>query len=91
MKIFFRNISLLLMALIGMQVTAAVPNGYYNNAQNKSGQALISALHQIIDGHTKRGYDQLKTDFKTTDCNGNTIIDRYSTTQFTYDTDFCGT
>ena len=91
MKIIFRNISLVLMILISMQVTAAVPSGYYNNAQNKSDQALMSALHQIIKGHTKRGYDQLKTDFKTTDCNGNIIIDRYSDSQFTYGTDFCGT
>lgn len=91
MKNLLRNIALLLMALIGMQVTAAVPSGYYNNAQNKSGQELMSALHQIIRGHTKRSYDQLKTDFKTTDCNGNIIIDRYSTSQFTYSTDFCGT
>ena len=91
MKIIFRNISLVLMMLISMQVTAAVPSGYYNNAQNKSDQALMSALHQIIKGHTKRGYDQLKTDFKTTDCNGNIIIDRYSDSQFTYGTDFCGT
>ena len=91
MKNYLRNISLLLMILIGMQATAAVPSGYYNNAKNKSDQALMSALHQIIRGHTKRGYDQLKTDFKTTDCNGNIIIDRYSTSQFTYSTDFCGT
>ena len=91
MRIIFRNISLVLMILISMQVTAAVPSGYYNNAQNKSDQALMSALHQIIKGHTKRSYDQLKTDFKTTDCNGNIIIDRYSDSQFTYGTDFCGT
>lgn len=81
----------LLVVLTGMQMMAAVPSGYYNNAQNKSDQALMSALHQIIKGHTKRGYDQLKTDFKTTDCNGNIIIDRYSDSQFTYGTDFCGT
>ena len=91
MKNLLRNISLLLMALIGMQATAAVPSGYYNNAKSKSDQALMSALHQIIKGHTKRSYDQLKIDFKTTDCNGNIIIDRYSDSQFTYDTDFCGT
>lgn len=91
MKNLLRNISLLLMVLIGMQATAAVPSGYYNNAKSKSDQALMSALHQIIKGHTKRSYDQLKIDFKTTDCNGNIIIDRYSDSQFTYDTDFCGT
>ena len=91
MKNYLRNISLLLMILIGMQATAAVPNGYYNNAKNKSDQALMSALHQIIRGHTKRTYQNLWSDFKTTDCNGTTIIDRYSTTQFTYSTDQCGT
>ena len=80
----------MLSVAISLQAMGAVPSGYYNNAQNKSGQALMSALHQIIRGHTKRGYDQLKTDFKTTDCNGNIIIDRYSTSQFTYGTDFCG-
>ncbi len=91
MKKTMRYFPLLFVLFTGMQMMAAVPSGYYSNAQNKSGQALISALHQIIDGHTKRGYDQLKTDFKTTDCNGNIIIDRYSTSQFTYGTDFCGT
>jgi endonuclease I len=83
---------LLLVAMaVGMQAVAAVPSGYYNNAKNKSDQALMTALHSIIKGHTKRSYDQLKTDFKTTDCNGNIIIDRYSDSQFTYGTDFCGT
>lgn len=81
---------LLLATLVGMTAAAAVPSGYYNNAKNKSDQALMTALHAIIDGHTKRSYDQLKVDFKTTDCNGNIIIDRYSNSQFTYGTDFCG-
>ena len=81
---------LLLAAIVGMTAAAAVPSGYYNNAKNKSDQALMTALHAIIDGHTKRSYDQLKVDFKTTDCNGNIIIDRYSNSQFTYGTDFCG-
>lgn len=82
---------LLLAAIVGMTAAAAVPSGYYNNAKNKSDRALMAALHSIIDGHTKRSYDQLKIDFKTTDCNGNIIIDRYSNSQFTYGTDFCGT
>ena len=81
---------LLLAVMVGLTATAAVPNGYYDNAKNKSDQALMTALHKIIKGHTKRGYDQLKVDFKTTDCNGNIIIDRYSDSQFTYGTDFCG-
>lgn len=82
---------LLLAAIVGMTAAAAVPNGYYNNAKNKSDRTLMAALHSIIDGHTKRSYDQLKVDFKTTDCNGNIIIDRYSNSQFSYSTDFCGT
>lgn len=82
---------LLLAAIVGMTAAAAVPSGYYNNAKNKSDKALMTALHQIINGHTKRSYDQLWSDFKRTDCNGNTIIDRYSTTQYTYGDNQCGT
>ena len=84
---------LLLFAFVAMVSTtamAAAPSNYYNNAKNKSDQALMSALHQIINGHTKRSYTQLWTDFKSTDCNGTTIIDRYSTTQFTYSSNQCG-
>ena len=47
MKNNLRNISLLLMAFIGMTVMAAVPSGYYNNAKNKSDQALMTALHTL--------------------------------------------
>ena len=83
-------LALLLALVVGLQAPAAVPSGYYNNAKNKSDQALMLALHQIIKGHTKRSYSQLWTDFKTTDCNGNIIIDRYSNSQFTYSTDQCG-
>ena len=75
--------------LVAMQAVAAVPSGYYDNAKNKSDQALMSALHQIIRGHTKRSYSNLWTDFKKTDCNGTTIIDRYSTTNYTYSSAQC--
>ena len=77
-------------AMVSTTAMAAAPSNYYNNAKNKSDQALMSALHQIINGHTKRSYSQLWSDFKTTDCNGTTIIDRYSTTQFTYSSSQCG-
>ena len=49
----------------------------------------MTALHNIIKGHTKRSYGQLWTDFKTTDCNGTAIIDRYSDSQFTWSTNQC--
>ncbi len=81
---------LMLAVLMGLQVNAAVPSGYYTNAQGKSDQALKMALHKIIKGHTKRSYDNLWSDFKQTDCNGSIIIDRYSTTQYTWQTDQCG-
>ena len=82
---------LMLAALVSIQAVAAIPSGYYTSAQGKSDQALKMALHKIIKGHTKRSYTQLWTDFKTTDCNGTTIIDRYSTSQYTWQTDQCGT
>ena len=81
---------LMLAVLMGLQANAAVPSGYYTNAQGKSDQALKMALHKIIKGHTKRSYDNLWSDFKQTDCNGSIIIDRYSTTQYTWQTDQCG-
>lgn len=82
---------MMLAFVVALHATAAVPSGYYDNAKNKSDRALMVALHKIIKGHTKRSYDNLWTDFKNTDCIGNTIIDRYSTTQYTYQTSQCGT
>ena len=90
MKMYLRYLLLTLVAVMGLQATAAVPSGYYDNAKNKSDRALMMELHKIIKGHTKRTYSQLWTDFRTTDCNGTTIIDRYADTQFTYNTDRCG-
>jgi len=90
MKMYLRYLLLTLVAVMGLQAVAAVPSGYYNNAKNKSDKALMLALHSIINGHTKRSYQQLWTDFRTTDCNGNIIIDRYANTSFTYNTDRCG-
>ena len=89
-KMTQHSLLLVLAMLVGMMATAAVPSGYYNNASGKSDRALMTALHTIIKGHTKRSYDQLWTDFRSTDCNGTTIIDRYSNSQFTYQTDRCG-
>ena len=82
---------LMLVCLVGLVASAAAPTNYYSNAQGKSNQALMTALHNIIKGHTKRSYDQLWSDFKTTDCNGTTIIDRYADTHFTWGSNQCGT
>ena len=80
-----------LVALVGLHVTAAIPSGYYNTALGKTDQELMTSLHKIVRGHNLRTYQNLWSDFRTTDCNGSIIIDRYSTTQFTYSTDQCGT
>ena len=92
MKMNLRQLFMLTLALmVGLSAMASAPSGYYDGAKNKSNQALMTALHKIIKGHTKRSYQQdLWNDFKTTDCNGTTIIDRYSTTQYTWSSDQCG-
>ena len=89
MKKNLQNLLLLIVALMGLQATAAIPSNYYNNALGKSDQQLMTSLHQIINGHYLIYYGNLWEKFKTTDCNGNIIIDRYSTTQYTYSTNQC--
>ena len=41
---------------------AQIPDGYYNSAENKSDQALRSALHNIIDDHNEFPYSSSFTD-----------------------------
>lgn len=41
---------------------AQVPEGYYHPAQNLNGQALKSALHEIIKGHQEYPYTSTSTD-----------------------------
>ena len=90
MKKNLLNLMLLLVALTSLQATAAIPSGYYNTAMGKSDQQLMMALHQKIRGHYMIYYNKLWEKFKTTDCNGTTIIDRYADTQYTYSTNQCG-
>jgi len=87
MKKFLLIVSLLL----GSFAYGQAPAGYYNNATGLSGAALKTALQKIIRNHTKRSYDQLWTDFKTTDktAAGN-VWDMYSNCTFTYTSDQCG-
>ena len=92
MKKNLHYLLLTVMALfIGLQSSAAIPNGYYSTAMGKADRELMLSLHQKIKGHYKVSYDKLWEKFKTTDCNGTTIIDRYSNSQFTYSTNQCGT
>ena len=92
MKKNLHYLLLIVMALfIGLQSSAAIPNGYYSTAMGKADRELMLSLHQKIKGHYMIYYNKLWEKFKTTDCNGTTIIDRYSNSQFTYNTDQCGT
>lgn len=59
--------------------SAQIPTGYYNNASGLNGAPLKTALYNIIKGHTARSYDQLWSDFQTTDKKTNgKVWDMYS-------------
>ena len=62
------------------------PSGYYNSAVNKSDQALLTALYNIISSHTNIGYDGLWDAYADTDTDPNGYyIDMYSNyDKFTY-------
>lgn len=75
-----------------------IPNGYYSNANGKTGSELKTALFNIIKNHTSISYDQLWTAFKSTDKKPNgKVWDMYSDNpggtppyEFTFVTDQCG-
>lgn len=70
---------LLLLAWTGMGVMAQIPNGYYDNANGKTGDDLKVALHDIIDDHTTISYAQIWNAFWSTDNKGNGVVwDMYS-------------
>ena len=87
-----RAFLIILLVLQSIIVTAQIPTGYYNNANNFTGTALRQALHDIIDNHTVKSYSSLYTHFATTDIKNNGLIwDIYSdnpggTPPYTYTT-----
>lgn len=89
---------LLLLQLLSSIAIAQIPAGYYNSAQGLTGQALKTALHNIIKNHTVVSYNGLWSAFNTTDKKSNgKIWDIYSDIpsgtpayQFTYSSDQCG-
>ena len=72
----------LLVAAATLIAHAAAPNGsgtYYQNANNKKGEALKTALRAIIYNRTEQSYNSLWTAFQTTDVRSNgKIWDMYS-------------
>jgi len=45
----------------------SIPEGYYDGAENLTGEQLKAALHEIIKNHTVYSYDYAWTAFRTTD------------------------
>ena len=63
---------------------AAIPENYYNGVDGKSGAAnILSALNNIIKGHTVINYDGLEPYYQQTDFYADTLWDMYSTCRFT--------
>ena len=76
-------------------VWAQGPNNsgtYYQSANGKKGAALKTALCGVINPHTQRSYNQLWTDFRTTDKKANgKVWDMYSVKrEYTFGTDQAG-
>ena len=58
---FFRRfraliLAVLLIAAAVMELSAEIPDGYYNEASGLTGEELRNALHEIIDDHTRLSY-----------------------------------
>ena len=77
--------TLLLLVLACSSSLAQIPNGYYNNANGKTGDELKVALHNIIKGHHIVSYSGLLNAFPYTDNDGNgNVWDIYSNCVFSY-------
>ncbi len=89
MKKTFSTFVLLVLANFGLW--AQIPNGYYNNANGKTGDELKIALHNIIKGHHVVSYNGLLNAFAYTDCKPNgKIWDIYSNIEYSPSTGICG-
>ncbi|HMM12423.1 MAG TPA: endonuclease [Bacteroidales bacterium] len=77
--------------IIPQTLQAQPPSGYYSTATG-TGATLKTQLYNIIKGHTVRSYDQLWTDFQSTDVKSNgKVWDIYSNTNYTFGSNQCGT
>lgn len=80
-----------LISLASTYADAAAPTGYYDTCEGKTGEALLSALHQTITDHTTISYSGLWTLYKTSDIDENgKIWDMYSTKRWTPGSEQCG-
>lgn len=74
-----------------MAAVATEPAGYYASCEGASGKNLLTALSAVVSSHTAVSYDGLWTLYGTSDLRPNgKIWDMYSTKEYTYRTDQCG-
>lgn len=81
------------MAFVGsiQSTEAAAPASYYSSCEGRTGQSLLTALSGVVSNHTTVSYSGLWTLYKTSDTRANgTIWDMYSTKEYRYKTDQCG-
>lgn len=85
---------ILLLLICSFHLQAAIPEGYYDNADAKNANSLRQALKSIITtGFSGISYTALWGAYATTDINPSTgkIWDMYSNCTFTLSTNQCGT
>ena len=83
MKKFFITTIVALLAFPAVLLAKEMPAGYYNNASGKTGEALLTALHNIIKSHTKLSYGDVLSFMKSKDLDANKhIYDMYSTAEY---------
>lgn len=89
-----KHLSIIALAMTAMAWTtaeAAVPSGYYKNAEGKNQAALLSALCGIVGSPNVVGYSNVWTQYKKTDLRSNgKIWDIYSSANYTYNSGQCG-
>jgi len=77
-------LAILAICIATTSASAAIPDGYYSAAENKTKQDLLTALYNIIHSHTKISYDGLWDAFGDTDTGSDGyFIDMYSTAKYT--------
>ncbi len=77
-KTRFMRITLLFIGIFITSLLSAQQTGYYNGVDGKDGDALKSALHEIIKGHTPYSYHSSKYVLKLSDADpdvpGNVLL-----------------
>ncbi len=85
-------LSVIAIALPAFPLLAEAPSGYYSPCEGKTGKDLLTSLSSVIDDHTVISYKGLWTLYGTSDLKANgKIWDMYSTYEYTYKSDQCGT